>query len=161
MEENLLKKYPNVAKKMSDPNHPVANEIENVFYLLAKFIKDKDSFDLKLLDCLKGEELQLALKTIVMLFQDSLKEPFYLIKEGDIYSQKMFTDYLNSLGLKYTIQKLNTYYDRGIIPKAELMINNRPFWLKDTVIKYGKIALKEEKEKKLTGRKYTYRSKRS
>ena len=49
------------------------------------------------------------------------------------FNQKQFADFLSEHGLNYDKRKLNVYYSRGKIPKADVELSGTPYWSKSTV----------------------------
>ena len=141
---HIYKEYPNVAKKMKDQDVVLTN-VEDVFYQLALFANDPDtySFNLTLIyKNLTDDHLVFALETIIDFFQSDT----YLIKDKsvsfirnsdeieELYNQTMFAKYLSENGLtSFSPRSINVYYERGKLPKADKIINNRPHWYKSTV----------------------------
>ena len=154
----IFDRYPNVEKMMDGQNVPLTN-VEDVYYQLALFIGDPEtySFNINLLyKFLENEDLSFALKIITVFFQKDT----YLIKEsGNIligleelnntkmYNQTMFANYLSVNGLNFSPNKLSTYYGRKKLPKADLVINNTPYWFEQTVELYMKELLNQEQKK--------------
>lgn len=150
----IYDKHPKVKERMEGKNTPLTNT-EDVFYQLALFIKEPDtySFNISLLyKYLEGEDLIFALKNILTFFQN---DTFLLGKDNNVfndpdvlekqtmYNQKMFANYLIEKGLTYSVGKLNVLYNRGKVPKGDLLIDNTPYWYEQTV----KLFANEEIEK--------------
>lgn len=120
------------------------SEVERAFLKLAWFFEQPkhESFDLRILyQHLDDQRLELALGLIVGFFREDtflITQPsFLLIREGDEYlNQIQFADYLREQGLKYDRSKLNVYYKRGKIPKADVELSGTPYWSKKTVERY-------------------------
>ncbi|WP_430510732.1 hypothetical protein [Gottfriedia solisilvae] len=145
----LLENYPIIEKKLNGENIPLTNT-EDVFYQLALYIKDPEtySFNINLLyKFLKDKELIDALHIIFDFFQKDTNlittpENTFINKEDlnkeEIYNQSTFAKYLTENGLKYTPNKINTYFQRGKIPRADITIGGKPYWFESTVESYLK-----------------------
>lgn len=142
--DQIYNLYPNVAKKMKKEDVVLTN-VEDVFYQLALFANDPDtySFNLTLIyKNLTDDHLVFALETIIEFFQKDT----YLIKDKkvsfirntdeteELYNQTMFAKYLSENGLtSYSPRSINVYYERGKLPKADKIINKKPHWYESTV----------------------------
>lgn len=126
------------------------NDIEGTFLQLALFFENPNTQDFSLSALyhnLDDDWLELALELITDYFQKDtylIKKPSYsLIKDGSDYlSLSQFADFLSEEGLRYDRQKLNLYYERGKVPKPDLVIGGVKYWSTHTAKLYG------EKEKK-------------
>lgn len=146
--------YPNVRRKLENDNTITLNEKEEVFYKLALFFQSPEySFDLAILyERLDGEDLMNALNSITTFFKedtyllnDFKTETYTVVKEGELYNQKMFSDYLVCQGFSTMIPKvLNVYYKRGKLPTPDLMIGNKPYWTKSKIEKFAEYLKKEK-----------------
>ena len=119
--------------------------IEQTFLKLAWFFENPNhaNFDLtSLYKNLENDWLEWALELITLYFrQDTylIKKPsFSIIKENDsnYLNQSQFANYLTEHGLKYDRAKVKNYYDRGIIPEADLIISNTKYWSIESVQAY-------------------------
>lgn len=158
--EHLLKKYPSVKKKINGEDIPLTN-VEDVFYQLALFIKDPDtySFNINLFyKYLDNEDLKIAIQTIIHFFQKDTyliqgKKDIFInsedIENEKLYNQSNFAKYLQEEhGLKFSQSKIATYYNRGSFIKADLIINGTPYWYKSTVELYARERKEIEKNEK-------------
>jgi hypothetical protein len=126
------------------------SSVESTFLKLAWFFEhpEQESFDLSTFyKELDDQWLEYGLALITTYFREDTylikKHSFSLIREGDQYfNQIQFADYLKEEGLNYNRSKLNVYYKRGKVPKADLELSGTPYWSKMTVAKFG------EQEKK-------------
>src|SRR5690606_33950560 len=105
----IYERYPNINKKIDNPEFELRDKKETTFYNLCLFLKnpEKHTFQLnELVDYLEGEDLVLALKVIVDFFELNskllnnnqhhlLKEMFNEVKMLD---QKNIALYLEKLG---------------------------------------------------------------
>lgn len=121
------------------------DHIEQTFLKLACFFENPDNehFDLNTLyQSLDDDWIEWALELITLYFCEEthlIKKPsFRIIKENDAnyLNQSQFADYLTEHGLKYDRAKVKNYYDRGIIPAADLLISNTKYWNLSTVQAY-------------------------
>ena len=119
--------------------------VEQTFLKLAWFFENPDveGFDLRILyKQLDDDWLEWALELITLYFREDtylIKKPsFSIIKENDsnYLNQSQFADYLTERGLKYDRAKVKNYYDRGIIPKADLMVAGTKYWTQSTAQQY-------------------------
>ncbi|MCM2534492.1 hypothetical protein NDK43_21795 [Neobacillus pocheonensis] len=62
---------------------------------------------------------------------------------ADYFNQKQFADFLSEHGLNYDKRKLNVYYSRGKIPKADFELAGIPYWCKSKVEEF----CEQEKER--------------
>lgn len=124
---------------------PSLETIEQIFLKLAYFFEspNDEGFDLRMLyKHLDDDWLEWALELITLYFREDthlIKKPsFSIIKENDAnyLNQSQFADYLTEQGLKYDRAKVKNYYDRGIIPDADVIISNTKYWSKETVQAY-------------------------
>ncbi|EJQ01757.1 hypothetical protein [Bacillus cereus] len=152
--EEIYKKYPKVKESMNGTLCPLTN-VEDTFYQLSLFINDPSlySFNMNTLYThLKDNDLLFALQTIIKFFQQDTnlisEKDILKISEEDlhkekIYNQKMFSEYLTQSGVPYSQAKFHTYYKRGKIIDADIIIAETPYWFESSVIKFAK----EEKNK--------------
>lgn len=149
----LLDRYPTVEKKLKGENSPSTN-VEDVFYQMALFIEDPDtySFNINLLyKFLENEDLSFALKIITTYFArdtDLIKESENLFVNADeianskMYNQTTFAKFLKEKGYNFSPNKVSVYHKRGKLPKADLTINGTPYWFEETVKLYVKSLVK-------------------
>jgi len=52
---------------------------------------------------------------------------------ADYFNQKQFADFLSEHWLNYDRRKINVYYTRGNLPKADVELAGIPYWSKSTV----------------------------
>jgi hypothetical protein len=117
-------------------------DVEAVFLKLAWFFEapEQESFNIGLLyHHLDNDWLEFALELLTQFFQ----EDTYLIQHPTIsilretkdhyFNQKQFADFLSEQGLNYDKRKLNVYYSRGKIPKADVELAGTSYWSKSTV----------------------------
>lgn len=134
------------------------NDLEATFLKLLWFFEnpEKENFEIKFLYLnLDNDWLEFALELITEFFREDtclISEPKYsLIKDGSNYfSLTQFASYLAQEGLRYDRQKLNIYYERGLVPKPDLIIGGVKYWTEKTVQHYKEqevIRLKSKKEK--------------
>jgi hypothetical protein len=118
------------------------NEVEATFLKLAWYFEEPEhgNFTISLLyHHLDDSWLEFALELITQFFREDtylIKKPtFYMIREEDdhYFNQKMFAEFLKENGLNYSRSKLNVYYDRGKIPKADIELAGKPYWCRSTV----------------------------
>jgi hypothetical protein len=126
--------------------------VEAVFLRLAWFFEapEQESFNIGLLyHHLENEWLELALELMNQFFQEDtylIQNPtFTILREttDHYFNQKQFADFLSEHGLNYDKRKLNVYYSRGKIPKADVELAGIPYWSKSTVEEF----CKQEKER--------------
>lgn len=77
------------------------------------------------------------------------KPTFSILREtnDNYFNQKHFADFLSENGLHYDKRKLNVYYSRGKLAKADIELAGTPYWSKYTVegfYKQEKSRLKKE-----------------
>jgi hypothetical protein len=88
---------------------------------------------------LDGDWLEFALELITRYFREEtylIQKPSYsLIKDGsDFLNLTEFARYLTDQGVPYDRQKLNLYYERGKVPKADLLLGSgKKYWHLSTV----------------------------
>lgn len=58
---------------------------------------------------------------------------FNRVNVSKIFNQKQFAYYLSENGLNYDKRKLNVYYSRGKVPKADIELAGTPYWSISTV----------------------------
>lgn len=116
------------------------NPVEMTFFKLACFFEapEQRNFDIGLLyQHLDNDWLELALELITAYFKEDthlIQQPtISIIREDHFFNQKQFADYLTKNGLNYDKRKLNVYYSRGKVPKADLELAGIPYWNKSTV----------------------------
>ncbi|MFS0783509.1 hypothetical protein [Bacillus sp. 1P06AnD] len=141
-----LKSYESIL--MAEETLQSLDSTQQTFLKLAWYFQkpDQNNFDLNsLYRNLEGEWLQLALELIYIFF----KEDTYLIKDSsflffrdnsleDYLNQAQFAQFLSKNGLKYSRMKLRTYYERGHIPKEDLLVGTSKYWHIDTCKNYLK-----------------------
>ncbi|MCM2535305.1 hypothetical protein NDK43_26880 [Neobacillus pocheonensis] len=97
---------------------------------------------------LGNEWLDFALELVTQFFQEDtylIQKPTHSILRETLdhyYNQKQFADFLLEHGLNYDKRKLNVYYSREKIPKADVELAGTPYWSKSRVEEFC------EKEKK-------------
>jgi hypothetical protein len=132
LEERLLGEE-NYSEEVLNKMDPV----KRTFLQLGCFFEHpgEGHFDLALLyQHLDDEWLELALELITRYFQEAtylIQKPSYsLIKDGSDYlNQTEFARYLTDQGVSYDRQKLNLYYERGKVPKADLLLGGgKKYW---------------------------------
>ncbi|MED2974237.1 hypothetical protein P4361_18570 [Fictibacillus sp. B-59209] len=115
--------------------------VKRTFLQLGSFFEQpEEEFNLALLyKHLDDEWLELALELITRYFQKEtylIQKPFYsYIKDGSEYlNLTEFARYLSDQGVRYDRQKLNLYYERGKVPKADLFLGSgTKYWHLSTV----------------------------
>jgi hypothetical protein len=138
--EGKLKAYKNIL--LVEEAMKGLNQVEATFLKLAWFFEEPkhENFNIGLLyHHLDGEWLELALELITQFFIEDtylIQQPtISIIREGKerFFNQKQFADYLSENGLNYDKRKLNVYYNRGKIPKADVELAGTPYWSRSTV----------------------------
>lgn len=133
------------------------NHVEATFLKLAWFFEEPEheNFNIGLLyHHLDGEWLELALELVTQFFKEDtflIQQPtFSIIREGKdhFYNQKQFADFLSESGLNYDKRKLNVYYNRGKLPKADVLLTGKPYWNRSTVEDF----CEQEKSRKKSNR---------
>ncbi|USK75382.1 hypothetical protein [Peribacillus frigoritolerans] len=121
------------------------DRVDRTFLQLACFFEnpDKEHFDLNsLYKQLDDDWLEWALELITLYFREDtylIKKPsFSIIKENDsnYLNQSQLAHYLTEQGLKYDRAKVKNYYDRGIVPDADVISAHTKYWRKETVQAY-------------------------
>ncbi|OOE14034.1 hypothetical protein [Fictibacillus arsenicus] len=137
LEQHLLGK-----KNMNEEVLSAMDPVKRTFLQLGSFFENpkQEHFDLALLyQHLDGDWLELALELITRYFREEtylIQKPSYsLIKDGSDYlNQTEFARYLTDQGVPYDRQKLNLYYERGKVPKADLFLGSgKKYWHLSTV----------------------------
>lgn len=131
------------------------NDIEGTFLQLALFFENPNTQDFSLSALyhnLDDDWLELALELITDYFQKDtylIKKPSYsLIKDGSDYlSLSQFADFLSEEGLRYDRQKINLYYERGKVPKPDLVIGGIKYWSIYTAAQYSEQEKERSKKK--------------
>ena len=157
--KRIVEKFPMLEDKIltHESVELAADELDSLYIVEQTFLKlawffenpDNEPFELNTLyKHLDDEWLEWALELITLYFREDTylirKPSFSLIKENDAHylNQSQFADYLTEHGLKYDRAKVKNYYDRGIVPAADLLLSNTKYWSLSTVQAYF------EKEKK-------------
>jgi hypothetical protein len=118
------------------------NDVEVVLLKLAWFFEapKSESFNMELLyHHLDDDFLELALEVITKFFREDtflIKQPtLSFIRKGndDYFNQKEFASFLAEQGLNYDKRKLNVYYSRGKVPRADVELSGTPYWSRSTV----------------------------
>jgi hypothetical protein len=118
------------------------NPVKRTFLQLGWFFEHpgEGHFNLALMyQHLDGDWLEFALELITRYFRDEtylIQKPSYsLIKDGSDYlNLTEFARYLTDHGVSYDRQKLNLYYERGKVPKADLFLGSgTKYWHLSTV----------------------------
>jgi hypothetical protein len=121
------------------------DQVQRTFLKLACFFEnpDHEHFDLiTLYQHLEDDWLEWALELITLYFREDtflVKKPsFSIVKENDsnYLNQSQFANFLTENGLKYDRAKVKNYYDRGLIPTADLIVSGTKYWMKSTVQQY-------------------------
>jgi hypothetical protein len=127
-------------------------DVEAVFLRLAWFFEapEHESFNIGLLyHRLDNEWLEFALELMTLFFREDTfliqKPTFSILREmpDHYFNQKKFADFLSEHGLNYDKRKLNVYYSRGKLPKADVELAGTPYWSKSTVKEF----CEQEKER--------------
>jgi hypothetical protein len=127
-------------------------DVEAVFLRLAWFFEAPEykSFNIGLLyHHLDNEWLEFSLELMIQFFQEDtylIQKPTHSIlrETPDQYlNQKQFADFLSEHGLNYDKRKLNVYYSRGKLPKADVELAETAYWSKSTVKEF----CEQEKER--------------
>ena len=99
-----------------------------------------ESFNIRwLYEYLDDGWLEFALELMVQFFQEDTyliqKPTLSILRESgeNYFNQKQFADFLSENGLHYDKRKLNVYYSRGKLPKADIELAGTPYWSKYTV----------------------------
>jgi hypothetical protein len=159
--KRIIEKFPNFKGKLKAYKNTLTveeamqglTEVEAVFLRLAWFFEapEQESFNIGLLyHHLENEWLEFALEIMTQFFREDtylIQKPTHsILREtpDDYFNQKQFADFLSEHGLNYDKRKLNVYYSRGKIPKADVELAGTPYWSKSTVETYC------EQEKKRT-----------
>jgi hypothetical protein len=143
----IYERYPNIKKKIENPEFELRDKTEITLYNLSLFFENPstNNFNLnELVNYLEGEDLVFTLKVIVDYFESSTgllkNNEHHLLKEMfndiEILNQKNIVLYLEKLG--YNLGKnakvvLNVYYNRGKLPNPDLIIFDKPVWFKSTI----------------------------
>ncbi|WP_026688364.1 hypothetical protein [Alteribacter aurantiacus] len=123
-------------------------DVEKVFLELYFHFLDPErhAFDMGLVyQHLDSEDVILVLQA----FEAFYRQDNYLIRRDtalfirekeslEYFNQRDFAAYMNSHGHSFSRAKIKVYYDRGKLPKEDLLISSKPYWLKETVEKYEK-----------------------
>jgi hypothetical protein len=116
--------------------------LNRTFLQLGMFFENpkEEHFNLALLyQHLDNDWLELALELITLYFREEtylIQKPSYsLIKDGsDYFNLTEFARYLTDHGVPYDRQKVNLYYERGKVPKADLFLGSgTKYWHLSTV----------------------------
>jgi hypothetical protein len=151
--KRIIEKFPNFKGKLKANENILLmeeaikglTEVDAVFLKLAWFFEapEQESFNIGLLyHHLDNEWLEFALELMSQFFREDtylIQKPTHSIlreNQDDYFNQKKFADFLSENGLKYDKRKLNVYYSRGKIPKADLELAGTPYWSKSTVEEY-------------------------
>jgi hypothetical protein len=129
-------------ESVNDEDLSLMNPVKRTFLQLGWFFEHpgEGHFDLALLyQHLDNDWLEFALELITRYFREEtylIQKPSYsLIKDGSDYlNQTEFARYLTDQGVPYDRQKLNLYYERGKVPKADLFLGSgKKYWHLSTV----------------------------
>jgi hypothetical protein len=129
-------------EKVNEESLNTFEPLRRTFLQLAMYFEDpgKSHFDLGLLyQHLDNDWLEFALELITRYFREETfliqKTSYNLIKDGsDFLNLTEFARYLTNQGVPYDRQKLNLYYERGKVPKADLFLGNgKKYWHLSTV----------------------------
>jgi hypothetical protein len=148
--KRIIERFPKFKGKLKAYNNILSveeamqglTEVEAVFLRLACFFEapEQESFNIGLLyHHLENEWLEFALELMTQFFREDTyliqKPSFSILRETpDHYlNQKQFADFLSEHGLNYDKRKLNVYYSRGKIPKADVELAGTPYWSISTV----------------------------
>ncbi|MBT2728826.1 hypothetical protein J7E63_18070 [Bacillus sp. ISL-75] len=148
--KRIIEKFPNFKGKLKAYENILTveeamqglTEVEAVFLRLAWFFEapEYESFNIGLLyHHLDNEWLEFALELMTQFFQEDTyliqKPTFSILREtpDHYFNQKQFADFLSEHGLNYDKRKLNVYYSRGKLPKADVELAGTPYWSKSTV----------------------------
>lgn len=151
--KRIIEKFPNFKGKLKAYENILLmeeamkglTEVDAVFLKLAWFFEapEQESFNIGLLyHHLDNEWLEFALELMSQFFREDtylIQKPTHSIlreNQDDYFNQKQFADFLSENGLNYDKRKLNVYYSRGKIPKADLELAGTPYWTKSTVEEY-------------------------
>ena len=151
--KRIIEKFPKFKRKLKAYENILSVEeamngltgVEAVFLKLAWFFEDpeQESFNIGLLyHHLDNEWLEFALELMSQFFREDtylIQNPTHsILREtpDDYFNQKQFADFLSEHGLNYDKRKLNVYYSRGKIPKADIELSGTPYWSKSTVEKF-------------------------
>ena len=151
--QRIIEKFPMFADKLLvHENIELAADalksldpVQRTFLKLGCFFEnpDHEHFDLNTLyQHLEDDWLEWALELITRYFREDtflIKKPsFSIVKENDsnYLNQSQFANFLTENGLKYDRAKVKNYYDRGLIPAADLIVSGSKYWLKSTVQQY-------------------------
>ena len=158
--KRIIEKFPKFkGKLMAYENNLLAEEalkglteVEAVSLRLAWFFEapEHESFNIGLLNrYLDNEWLEFALELITQFYREDtylIHQPtFSILREPkeNYFNQKQFADFLLEQGLNYDKRKLNVYYSRGKIPKADVELSGTAYWSKSTVEEF----CEQEKER--------------
>jgi len=157
--ERIIEKFPFLAgeiekfkeQSLEAKDLSSLSDVEKTFLELACFFENPEraGFDLQALyKRLDNDWLELAIELIGQFFKEDTylipNSTLFFVNEKDEYlNQSQFAEYLSSKGLNYNRAKLNIYYKRGIIPKADIILSEKPHWKRSTVESYCEL----EKEK--------------
>lgn len=143
--ERKLKAYKNIL--LVEEAMKGLNKVEATFLKLAWFFEEPEheNFNIGLLyQHLDGEWLELALELMTQFFKEDtylIQQPtISIIREGKdhFFNQTQFADFLFENGLNYDKRKLNVYYSRGKLPKADVSLAGKPYWNRSTVESFCK-----------------------
>ncbi|MBT2655375.1 hypothetical protein J7E81_09010 [Bacillus sp. ISL-18] len=158
--KRIIEKFPNFKAKLKAYENILSveeamqglTEVEAVFLRLTWFFEapEQESFNIGLFyHHLDNEWLEFALELMIQFFREDtylIQQPtFSILREtpDHYFNQKQFADFLSENGLNYDKRKLNVYYSRGKLPKADVEFAGTPYWSKSTV----EMFCEQEKER--------------
>lgn len=122
------------------PNSETAIKSLDILFQLKKHLSEGYFFDLSLLKELDEEYLEIALGAINEALLNQSYRPSVKVlfqKENDPFlNQASFAAYLTGKGLQFSPAKVATYYKRGVLPEADLMLEGKAYWYQSTIEKY-------------------------
>lgn len=144
----VLEYFPAVEKVLKQQESKQSlNEQEQVMLELCLFFEKPDlhSFDMKEVYKLGDQD---SIRFVFRAFQVFFEKDTYLFPLSDgesiiqekqpieYLNQTDFARYLNEQGISFTQNKLAVYRSRGKLPKEDMVISGRPYWMKETAEQY-------------------------
>lgn len=117
---------------------------EEVFVKLARFTSNPNQhgFDVQEIYLhLDSDKIALFFEVLSVFFEHDtyLKQslPLQILREEDpLVNQTGFSRLVSRVDPSFVVAKVHTYHKRGLLPKADVEIEGKPYWKTSTVTEY-------------------------
>ncbi|MBM7554516.1 hypothetical protein [Thalassobacillus pellis] len=144
----VVARFPNVRRRLDgqELSQPL-NDVEQVMYQLCLYFDHPRAHTFALqqiYDLRDGKWIAFVLEAIRLFFErdtyvmagETLPSFVQDSERGAYFNQSDFARYLQDQGIPYTQNKIAVYRKRGKFPSEDFIFDGKPFWLRETVLRF-------------------------